>query len=227
MQQDAMFREATPEERARFYNEEWRASDIPEFLRNSLHFREFGFDHRGEGPNDRYNKFSSLVELEKFLKAKAPYSAYSSVSYYEKPEKREGYIKAELVFDIDAKDLPVKSCCGQGNVCENCLRAAKELVLSIKDILEEELGIGETHYIYSGRGYHIRIIEEDLMKLGDAERAEIFDYLTGSSLKKTEWWLMPRGYPRIVKTRIIAMLKEAKKEDFLSMGIDKKLLPGS
>jgi len=226
MRQDAMFREATPEERARFYNEEWQASDIPEFLKNSIRFREFGFDHRREGPNDRYNRFSSTVELEKYLKARAPYSAYSSVSYYERPERREGYIKAELVFDIDAKDLPVKGCCGAGNVCEKCLKNAKEIVLSIKEVLEDNLGMRETHYIYSGRGYHIRVLDEDVMKLGDAERGYILDYISGSEvLKKTakkNFWLAGRGYAKIFRKRIITMLSEARKEDFLNMGIDEK-----
>lgn len=226
MPQELQFREATPEERKIFYSEEWRGEDIPEFLRSSIKFREFGFDHRGEGPNDRYNRFGSLAELERYLKARAPYSAYSSVSYYDRPERREGYIKAELVFDIDAKDLPVKGCCGAGNVCEKCLKNAKEIVLSIKDVLEEDLGIRETHYVYSGRGYHIRIIEEDIMKFGDAERGYILDYLSGSeTLKRTpkkNYWLANRGYAKIFRTRIAAMLREARKEDFLNIGIDEK-----
>jgi DNA primase small subunit len=101
-----LLREASPEERKIFYKEEWKSSDIPGFLSDSVMWREFGFDHDGRGPRDRYNQFNDVASLTDFLRDRAPYSAYSSVSYYENPSKREGYQKAELVFDIDAKDLP-------------------------------------------------------------------------------------------------------------------------
>ena len=164
--QDAIFREATLEERRIFYREEWNKNELPFFIRESIKEREFGFDHDGSGPRDRYNAFNSVEELERFLKSVAPYAAYSSVSYYEEPEQRSGFKKAELVFDIDAKDLPVKNCCEKGNVCERCLELAKEIVLAIRDIMKEDLAINsrDMHYVYSGRGYHIRILDEDIMK---------------------------------------------------------------
>ncbi len=218
-----MFKQATPEERKIYYREEWNPKDVPVFLSDSIMFREFGFDHDGRGPRDRYNTFPSVEQLEKFLRDRAPYSAYSSVSYYEKPGNREGYVKAELVFDIDAKDLPsyMKKCCKQGDVCEKCLETAKQYILSLKDIFEGDFGIKSLFYIYSGRGYHLRILDPDVMEFTDVERAYILDYLSGSQeikgTAKVNRWLAPRGYTRIFKDRLLDILEDASEKDLVAI----------
>lgn len=212
-----MFQEATKEERTQYYAEEWRPSDVPSFLRDSIASREFGFDHDGSGPKDRYNQFQDMAQLEVFLKNRGPYAVYSSISYYEEPANRKGYQKAELVFDIDAKDLPVKNCCSKGEVCEVCLETAKDVVLNIEEILKNELGIKSINFVYSGRGYHMRILDEDIMMFTDIERAYILDYVSGSTLpKKTakrDPWLLTKGHTRIFKNRVKWMLKNMSLKD--------------
>lgn len=171
---------ATPEERRIYYREEWSARELPEFIRSSIAQREFGFDHEGSGPSDRYNAFRSVENLEKYMRQNAPFAAYSSISFYEKPQEREGWLGAELVFDIDAKDLPLRRCrCAAGSVCEVCLEDAKQLALLITETLRDDLALREIHHVYSGRGYHIRIFDEDIIKTGSTERAYVLDYLGG------------------------------------------------
>ena len=46
--------------------------------------------------------------------------------------------KAELVFDVDAKDIPIRTCECEG-VCEICLNEAREIVCGIIDTLKEDL----------------------------------------------------------------------------------------
>ncbi len=218
-----LFREATPAEREIYYTEEWSAGGVPGFLSDSISYREFGFDHDGRGPRDRYKAFSDVSSLSNFLRERAPYSAYSSVSYYEKPERREGYLRAELVFDIDAKDLPptLKKCCSAGEVCEKCLDTSKRFVLSLKDIFEGDFAIKGLHYIYSGRGYHLRILDPDVMGFTDVERAYILDYISGSQeisgTPKVDRWLSPRGYTKIFKDRLLAILQSAEAEDLMTI----------
>ncbi len=218
-----LFKEATFQERKLYYAEEWSPDSVPLFLRESLQYREFGFDHDGNGPRDRYNQFQDMSYLSRFLKDRAPYSAYSSVSYYEKPRSREGYRKAELVFDIDAKDLPstLKKCCEQGRVCEKCLDVAKGFMLSLKDIFKGDFGLEGLHYIYSGRGYHLRILDPDAMEFTDVERAYILDYLTGSQDVKTnfkvDFWVHPHGYTKVFKDRLLMTLRSASVEDLMSI----------
>ncbi|MFQ6137101.1 MAG: DNA primase catalytic subunit PriS [Candidatus Hydrothermarchaeales archaeon] len=213
-----MFEEATREERSRYYNEEWSKTRLPSFITDSLSQREFGFDYDGTGPRDRYNQFKDIAQLESFLKNSVPYAVYSSISYYKEPAKRKGYKKAELVFDIDAKDLPIKNCCSQGEVCEICLETAKDFVLNIEEILKHELGLNNIHFIYSGRGYHIRILDEDIMEFKDQERASILDYIAGSTLPKVtpqrrDVWLLSRGHTKIFKDRVKWMLKNMSLKD--------------
>jgi DNA primase small subunit len=172
-----MFQEASFEERKLYYNEEWRIEDVPDFILDSLSKREFGFDHDGTGPKDRYNRFETPDALADFLKKRAPYAVYCSVSFYKHPERRGGWEEAELVFDIDAKELAIKSCCGIGEVCEICLDNAKKVVMEVVRLLKEDLTLDRIYTSYSGRGYHIRVQDEDIMPEGAEVRANIFDYV--------------------------------------------------
>ena len=77
-------------ERKLFYREEWDVKDVPDFVMNSLTSREFGFDHFGQGPNDRYKTFQDALRLKRFIKAKQPFASYCSVAYYDNPKQRKG-----------------------------------------------------------------------------------------------------------------------------------------
>ncbi len=171
------FHEATPDERRTYYNNEWKIEDIPDYILETLPKREFGFDHDGTGPKDRYNKFETPEALAEFLQKRSPYAVYCSVSFYKHPDKREGWEEAELVFDIDAKELTIKSCCAIGEVCETCLDNAKNLTMEVVNLLNEDLDLKNRYTSYSGRGYHIRVHDKDIMPEGAEVRANIFDYI--------------------------------------------------
>ncbi|MEE8402784.1 MAG: DNA primase catalytic subunit PriS [Candidatus Hydrothermarchaeaceae archaeon] len=172
-----MFRQATLEERKIYYNEEWKIEDVPDFILDSLSKREFGFDHDGSGPRDRYNRFETPDALAEFLHKRAPFAVYCSVSFYERPEKREGWERAELVFDIDAKELTIKSCCEIGEVCKFCLDNAKKVTMEVVRLLKKDLKLDRIYTSYSGRGYHIRVQDEDIMPEGAEVRANVFDFV--------------------------------------------------
>jgi DNA primase small subunit len=178
------FKEASIEERKIYYGKEWKEKDVPEFIVKRITEREFAFDHDGTGYNDRYKEFNDLSSFSKFMLWKAPYAVCTSVSFYKYPSKREGWdATSELVFDIDAKDLQVKSCeCPKGKVCEKCLEDAKEIAITIGSTLKNDLGANKIHFVYSGRGYHIRVLDEEIMKI--QRRSEIVEYVTGSKRPK-------------------------------------------
>lgn len=171
------FRQANREERRIYYNEEWKIEDVPDFILDSLSKREFGFDHDGTGPKDRYNKFETPAALVDFLKKRAPFAVYCSVSFYDRPDKREGWERAELVFDIDAKELTIKSCCRIGEVCEKCLDDAKKVAIEVERLLREDLALEPIYISYSGRGYHLRIHDKEIMPEEAVVRANIFDFI--------------------------------------------------
>ncbi|NYB52564.1 MAG: DNA primase catalytic subunit PriS [Methanobacteriaceae archaeon] len=203
---------ANPNERRQYYREEWSVKDVPDFIRKSLIQREFGFDHMGRGPNDRYRVFQNIEYLRKFMRYRAPFAAYSSVAFYHKPRRRDGWIKAELVFDVDAKDIPLRSC-GCANVCEICLGQAKEIVQGLVDTLSGDLGLSDIHIVYSGRGYHIRV-QDDLVTRTDSDvRSQVLKYIVGSEVPRSEYshdgmkynlehFTIPFAYPKVFTDRV-------------------------
>ncbi|RJS48452.1 MAG: DNA primase [Methanobacterium sp.] len=211
-----MFEAASLEERKRYYREEWKVDDLPEFITDELNKREFGFDHLGKGPNDRYKIFKNTDQLRKFLRYRSPFAAYCSVAFYNKPWKRGDWQKSELVFDVDAKDLPVRSCNCEG-VCEICLNEALLIVKDILDTLKGDLGLKNIHVIYSGRGYHIRVLDPEIMQFDSDVRAQVLKYVSGAENPKNKYFLgpeqgqkpyelehftIPLGYPSVFTSRM-------------------------
>lgn len=233
MEESQLLKPASVAERRRYYREEWSIEEIPDFIKNSVDRREFGFDHIGRGPNDRYRVFRSMDLLRKFLRYRTPFAAYSSVALYKKPQRRDGWIKSELVFDVDAKDIPLRECNCEG-VCEVCLNQAREIVCSLMDVLKGDLGLDDIHVIYSGRGYHLRVLDESVMKMDSDVRAQIVKYIIGAEMPNSEYagdgvtykldhFSIPFGYPQVFTERVkyaILSLNEAAEMD----AVNKKLL---
>lgn len=211
-------REATPEERKKYYNEEWSSKDLSDYILHTLSLREFGFDHDGQGPNDRYNQFMTPDELSDFLKNRFPYAVYSSVALYEKPSERKQWLKSELAFDIDAKDLPFKRCdCTGGDVCELCLNDAKHVTAEFGDVLSSDLGLENVSYVYSGRGFHIRVFDDDIMEMGQATRSQIVEYITGNIIPPDP--SVSLGYPSVFRKRISRTFEELNEDTLVKNGI--------
>lgn len=210
-----MFSKASLKERRQYYREEWSEKDLPSFITNEITKREFGFDHIGNGPNDRYKVFKGKDSLKKFLRYKAPFAAYISVAFYNNPAKRQDWQKAEYIFDVDAKDIPIRTCQCDG-VCETCLEEAKDIVNNLIDTLEGDLGLKNIHLIYSGRGYHIRILDEEIITEDSNLRGELLKYVAGAEIPITEFsnsnlsnksfnfehFSIPVGYPKVFTDRL-------------------------
>ena len=203
---------ASPEERKRYYREEWDIKQVPDFIAHSIQEREFGFDHIGRGPNDRYKVFRNPDLLKRFLKVRTPFAAYCSVAFYDKPRRRDKWTKAELVFDVDAKDIPIRTCECKG-VCEICLNEAREIVCGIIDTLKEDLGFNDIHIIYSGRGYHVRVLDDDVTPVNSDVRSQIVKYIVGAEVPENEYsldfekvsyehFVIPFGYPNVFTERV-------------------------
>ncbi len=201
------FKETTLEQRREYYTREWNIKNLPSFIGKYLPHLEFAFDNDGSGPNDRYNAFSTAEELSRKLRKQLPYAAYSSVSHYRVPSRREEWLRAELVFDIDARDLPVRSCaCQPGDVCETCLEDAKDVALTLIETLKADFGMGHLFLVYSGRGYHVRCSDENAMAIEN--RGNIFDYVTGSKVPQDLF--MIKGYSAAFRRMTALTLSKVK-----------------
>lgn len=192
---------STPEERRQFYAEEWSKHDLPDFILHTLSLREFGFDIDGSGPSHRYNQFMTVEQLADFLRNRAPYAAYASVALYEQPSMRKGWLKSELVFDVDAKDLPLKTCgCSGENICEQCLDDARKVAIQFAETMRSDLDLHNIHFVYSGRGFHVRVTDEAVMVLEQTERAQLVEYITGNIIPTDV--TMAMGYSRVFRERV-------------------------
>ncbi|HMK54467.1 MAG TPA: DNA primase catalytic subunit PriS, partial [Methanobacteriaceae archaeon] len=187
----------------------------------------------GKGPNDRYKTFRNSDYLRKFMRARTPFAAFSSVAFYEKPNRRDGWLKSELVFDVDAKDLPVRSC-DCGSVCEICLEQAKEIVMSILDTLKGNFGLKRIYTVYSGRGYHLRVLDEEVMPMDSEVRGQIVKYIVGADVPRSEYswdgmtynlehFTIPFGYPQVFTERVKQSILHLN-EDIILEEVNKKLI---
>lgn len=215
-------RMATPEERKKFYAEEWDRREIPDFVLNTLSMREFGFDMDGTGPSNRYNQFMTVERLGDFMRNRAPYSAFASVALYERPSARDGWLKSELAFDIDAKDLPFKACgCPQGSVCDKCIDEARRVAIQFAETLAGDLGLRDIHFVYSGRGFHVRVTDETVMGFEQAERAQVIDYLTGSVIPTDV--TVALGYSKVFRERVARTFEALGEQSLLDAKMRKSL----
>ncbi len=144
---------------------------------------------------------------EYILNKKTPLHLYYSSAYYEDPgnDKMEhkGWIGSDLMFDIDSDKYSgcdkVLSLCIEENIvyqdkistCPNggepiqypiitreCLERAFYDVVKLYLILHDELGFKDIRIYFSGnRGFHVKVYDEQVLKLSRDERREIASYI--------------------------------------------------
>lgn len=128
----------------------------------------------------RHMSFEFEEEFKAYILNNVPANIFYSSAYYAKPSAEymelKGWQGADLIFDIDADHLPLKSAS-----TEVALNVAKREVIRLANILISDFGVskGDIKIVFSGsRGYHLHVYDERFKSLGSAERREIIDYLT-------------------------------------------------
>lgn len=157
---------------------------------------------------------------EFILNKKTPLHLYYSSAIYESPAAEDmgskGWLGSELIFDIDADKFQGCSnelyiCAETGGIYDSknarcpdgsepvkysslpwrCLEAAWEEALKLIDILREELGFKYIEAYFSGnRGFHVRVIDEEVLGLGRDDRRLLADYISCGELD------LERAFPR-------------------------------
>ncbi|MEM4246176.1 MAG: DNA primase small subunit domain-containing protein [Candidatus Bathyarchaeia archaeon] len=88
----------------------YQGPDFKPAMPDSIERREFGFLMFKEKMMIRHKSFTSPETLKEFIANTAPSDVYYSCAHYHNPEEemdKKGWIKADVVFDIDADHLPV------------------------------------------------------------------------------------------------------------------------
>jgi len=154
--------------------------------------REWGFGGWERKIETRHMQMASAQELKSRLVRDTPLFISYSVAYYEFPDMRpmekKNWLKADLVFDLDADhlELPCKNRHGSKWVCEECLDAVKEESIKlVEEFLIPDFGFSkdEIGMNFSGnRGYHVHVRSEGVRELRAFARREIVDYLAGAGI---------------------------------------------
>jgi DNA primase small subunit len=194
----------------------FRRADSIEFP-DEIQSREFGYIPFGGGMV-RHLSFKNEGEAVAEVLKQSPSSVYCSNAKYESPTlpiEEKGWLGAELIFDIDATDIPTpckrghdlwycEKCHTSGKLprppkcpkcggtasqfhgtCDVCLGAAKEHTLRVVGFLTDDFGVERKAvflYFSGNRGYHLHIFDQRFNPLDQQARAEIADYMRGTSL---------------------------------------------
>jgi DNA primase catalytic subunit len=151
--------------------------------------REFGAWHwRPDGTAylHRHMQVRHPADLEALLRD-GPHSILSSAAYYRHPTAQmdaKGWLGAVLAFDVDADRLrQVQARLRDGPVpLAEQLGLAKHAARRIVTVLTTDLGIAPKHIevaFSGGRGYHVRVLDPEVLAADGAMRREVCNYVTG------------------------------------------------
>ncbi len=188
----------------RYYFERFSTVELPPHMEK----REFGYQRHDSGMIRHIQMDKN--DLLPLLMREAPTDVYASNARYlfpALPMSDKEWQDADIIFDIDAKDLNAKcrsshtvhvcSDCGLVGTdlkcsfcdsnrtttlslpCNNCMDQCKKEVEKLIDILEEDLGIesGIRVYFSGNDGYHIHVTSSALAKIKSRERHDLTDYI--------------------------------------------------
>jgi len=206
-------RYATLEERKGFYLEEFDLAKVAAWFGERLvnvkfaviigrHTRIFPEKYRDDADTtiiiDEYKDLSDVREqIIEFL----PESAYYDRNVYDANDHKTGQ---ELAFDLDPENVtcPIhgsladKMRRGQGlSFCSLELDMVKQQALSLHEELEKEFS--HLKIVYSGRGFHIHVFDEEAYTLKERERREIARSMKRKGFAIDEW--VTAGEMRLIR----------------------------
>ncbi len=151
--------------------------------------REYAFIHFGEETMHRHISFNAKEKLLDYLKVNVPMHSYYSSAYYQNPSadnmNEKKWMGADLIFDLDADDLPS----ADKLTYEEALEKIRRELMKLLDFLIEDFGFDEkniTVYFSGHRGYHCHVTDKRVLELGSQERREIVDYIMARGLELKE-----------------------------------------
>lgn len=162
----------------------------------SISMREFGFGYEKK-IDLRHKSFQSQKELQDYFISKVPLYASYSAAFYEYPAARpmgaKNFLKAELIFDLDAS--PAHE--GHNPVmCSHCQESVRaDVIRLLEDFLFADFGFSkdETTVNFSGsKGYHVHVAMDSLMQLSATQRDQLVEYCAGMNVDFNRFFTVQR-----------------------------------
>jgi DNA primase small subunit len=158
------------------FKEYYSRNEIP--APNDVGQREFGVGTLDTKIKVRHKSFGTERDMRNYLRREAPFYISYSSAYYEFPENQpmaaKKWLGADLVFDLDV-DMDFMD--------SGKLEGVKAQAINLMDFMLSDFGFSEKDMgvNFSGsKGYHIHVFSDEVKSLGNKERREIVDYVTGS-----------------------------------------------
>ena len=153
--------------------------------------------------------------------------------YYERKNFKkfwtdENYTGQELCFDVDAENIKEVKCSDGDCYTEVIKEAAKES-LRLAAELRKQHGFQKISFVYSGRGFHVKVHDKETQSLTFKERTAINDTLKGFPIDR---WVSG-GFSKLIRlpfslhgivSRITTILKENELETF-DPSTDERVIP--
>jgi len=200
------FRPSTLEERKRFYKQEFSIKNVKNFFkRNKIKIPQICALDAGTETGiilDKklkntmlYLPFSELKQkIEKYIPEDVYYdrNTYSNPGNVIKRLNFDNWLSQELVFDIDSDNI---KCTHPKNqpLCKKCLKKAYKSTIGMKEKLKDYFQ--KMIIIYSGRGFHIHILDKKADNLTTKERERLNKIF--SKFPIDPW--VSRGYIRLIR----------------------------
>ncbi len=177
-------------ERKEFYEKEFnekKAKSWLNFVNRDVVVLDLGSDSgiykKGTRPRDKksmlyFEKKKIKQELRKKLLSYLPEDAYYDRNIYDTKGK---IISQELIFDLDPENIECENCANYKNIysfCPDCFNEVKRQTAKLYKELSKKFR--RLKIVYSGRGFHIHVIDKKAYIMSFKERKK----LTKSLLKK-------------------------------------------
>jgi len=241
------FRNSTLNEREDFYRDEFNPEKLAEMdFKPQLFAVDIGSK---TGINKFPDKKVLLIflppgltpeEVKKRLIHYAPEGVYydrnvytNAKQFYERKNfkefwKDENYEGQQLCFDVDAENIKDVDHNHKDNYTAVVKEAAKE-ALKVAEVLRSQHGFSKISFVYSGRGFHVKVHDKETETLSFKERNQINDALKGLPIDR---WVSG-GYSKLMRlpfslhgvvSRIPTPLKEEELESF-DPSADERVIP--
>lgn len=180
MKKGFSFRPSTLSERKEFYSKEFSVAKIKKwFVNNGVKIPQICALDAGSETSIIVDKklknqmlYFPFSELKKQTQKYLPEDVYYLRNFYNDPERRleslnfKNYSEQELDFDLDFDNINCKK------VDEDCLKKIFEIARKMKKELEN-FGFKKVLVVYSGRGFHLHVLDKKAFKMNNHERARI------------------------------------------------------
>jgi DNA primase catalytic subunit len=196
-------RYATLKERKQFYIEEFNPENASKWFGERLayvkfaviigrHTRIFPEKYREDADTTIIiDEYRNLGEVREQIIEFLPESVYYDRNVYDAQDRKTGQ---ELAFDLDPEnitcpihgDLAEKMRRGQGlGFCTLELEMVKTQAVNLYEYLEKEFS--QMRMVYSGRGFHIHVFDEEAYMLGERKRRQIARTVKKKGFAIDEW----------------------------------------